>query len=102
MYGLIDHNGRICQIADVMFPVSPALTWVDVPSGTSTQDAWSGTQVVKHIEPVVSEQEVRRPAAETIQGLKREQALAEIAADQVRSNKIRREISRIKFMSQGV
>jgi len=34
--------------------------------------------------------------------LQRDLALAKIASDQVRINKIRREISRIKFMSQGV
>jgi len=38
---------RICEIADVSFPVAAGLTWVDVPNDTTTQDTYENGAVVK-------------------------------------------------------
>ena len=84
------------------FPVAEPLFWADVPNDTSLQDTWSGVQVIKYVEPVMSAQEIRKPATDAILRLQREMVLAEIAADLPATHRIRREISRIKFMSAGV
>lgn len=53
-------------------------------------------------EPPNAAQQARQPAINLLSDLRRELALAEIASDGPKINKIRREISRVKFMSQGV
>jgi len=49
---------RICEVRADTFPVHPSLQWVDVADDTTELDTWDGTQVVKHVTPVETPQEV--------------------------------------------
>lgn len=92
---------QIIQLQDKDFPVASPLMWVDAPDDTTIRDTWLGG-VVKYVEPAAGAQDIRRPAVAAMQCLRDELALAISTNQADRINRIRREISRIKFMSQGV
>jgi hypothetical protein len=45
---------RICEVADVSFPVAPDLQWVDVADDTTTKDTYENGAVIKYAPPVLS------------------------------------------------
>ncbi len=76
---------RICEVADVSFPVAPDLQWVDVADDTTTQDTYENGAVVKYAAPVLSIaeqalQEITRLEATISERRKREAMLGNAEA----------------------
>lgn len=50
---------RICEVADVSFPVAPSLQWVDVADDTTTKDTYVDGTVVKYAAPALTWSDIR-------------------------------------------
>ena len=56
------HGTRICELVDddKTFEVHPDLKWVDIANGTTTNDTYVDSKVVKYVESVPTWDENRR------------------------------------------
>ena len=56
------HGTRICELVDddKTFEVHSDLKWVDIPDGTTTNDTYVDSKVVKYVESVPTWDENRR------------------------------------------
>jgi len=61
---IYSNNGRVSDICEPgqEFPIASPLEWIDVADDTTEIDTWDGTQIVKHVPPVLDYTELRRRA----------------------------------------
>jgi hypothetical protein len=68
---------RICEVANVSFPVAPDLKWVDVADDTTTQDTYENGAVVKYAPPVLTAAEQAQAEITRLESLETPRRLAE-------------------------
>jgi len=68
---------RICEVADVSFPVASDLQWIDVADDTTTADTYVDGAVVKYAPPVLTAAEQAQAEITRLENLETPRRLAE-------------------------